>query len=128
MRVNKISKIMAMDFFYRAAGTILAPFIYAQREIKDATEDLKEDAQEALSKAIKIAAMGLFGIFFLLFASVSGAMAINDAMDSTWTGFAIIGGLYLIVVIGIYIWYKASVRKPEHQYKHRQATSVPVHG
>ena len=119
---------MAMDFFYKAAGTILAPFIYAQREIKDAKEDLKEDAQEALAKVVKIAAMGLFGIFFLLFASVSGAMAINDAMDSTWAGFAIVGGLYLIVVIGIYIWYKASARKPERQYKHRETTSVPVQG
>ena len=36
-----------MEFFYKVAGAIWAPFRYAQREIENAKEDLKEDAREA---------------------------------------------------------------------------------
>ena len=39
-----------MDFFYKTAGAILAPFRYAQREIENAKETLKEDARDAALK------------------------------------------------------------------------------
>jgi arginine exporter protein ArgO len=115
---------MAMDYFYKAAGTILAPFRYAQREIKDAKEDLKEDAQYALSTALKMAAMGIFALFFLTFLSVTAAMAINDSTESPWLGFAVVAGFYMLVALGIYAWHKASSKKHEEEIQHRQARTV----
>jgi len=114
---------MAMDLFYRAAATVLAPFRYAQREINDAKEDLKEDAQYVMSSALKVAAAGLFGLFFLAFLSVTAAMAINDLMDSPWVGFALVAAFYLLVALGIYAWYKATAKK-HSEYKHRQVRAV----
>lgn len=114
---------MAMDLFYRAAGAILAPLRYAQREIKDAKEDLKEDAQHAISNALKVAAAGLFSLFFLVFLSVTAAMAINDSMDSPWIGFALVAAFYMLVAIGLYAWYKATSKR-QGEYKHRQARAV----
>ena len=114
---------MAMDLFYRAAGAVLAPLRYAQREIKDAKEDLKEEAQHALSNALKVAAAGLFGLFFLTFLSITAAMAINDSMDSPWIGFALVAGFYMLVAIGLYTWYK-STNKRQGEYKHRQAHPI----
>jgi phage tail tape-measure protein len=111
---------MAMDLFYRAAGTILAPLRYAQREIKDAKEDFKEEAQHAMSNALKMAAAGLFGLFFLAFLSVTAAMAINDSMDSPWIGFGMVAAFYMLVALGIYTWYKATSKR-HGEYKHRQA-------
>lgn len=114
---------MAMDLFYRAAATVLAPFRYAQREIQEAKEDLKEDAQHVMSNAIKVAAAGLFALFFLVFLSVTAAMAINDSMESPWIGFAVVAAFYMLVALGIYAWYKATSKKPA-EYKHRQARAV----
>jgi O-antigen/teichoic acid export membrane protein len=116
---------MEMDYFYRAAGTILAPFRYAQREIKEAKEDLKDEAQQALSTTLKLAAMGIFALFFLAFLSITAAMAINDSMDSPWVGFAIVAGFFFVVAIGIYAWYKASSKKHE-EYKERKAHARTV--
>jgi high-affinity Fe2+/Pb2+ permease len=114
---------MAMDLFYRAAGTILAPLRYAQRELKEVKEDLKEDAQHAMSNALKVVAAGLFALFFLAFLSVTAAMAINDSMNSPWIGFGLVAAFYMLVAVGIYAWYKATSKK-YNEYKHRQPRAV----
>lgn len=114
---------MAMDLFYRAAGTILAPLRYAQREIKEAKEDLKEDAQHAMSNALKVVAAGLFALFFLVFLSITAAMAINDSMNSPWIGFGLVAAFYMLVALGIYAWYKATSKR-QSEYKHRQPRAV----
>jgi amino acid transporter len=119
---------MAMDFFYKAGGAILAPFKYAQREINEAKEDLKEDAQEALSKAIKLVIIGVFSLFFIVFISITAATSINDAMDSAWAGFAIVAGFYLLLALGVYIWMKATAKKKhEEEFKHHRANTVATH-
>lgn len=116
---------MAMDFFYKAAGAVLAPFRYAQREVEHAKENLKEDAQEALSTVLKITIMALCALFFLLFVSITAAAAINDSMDSAWSGFAIVGGFYLLLAIGVYVWKQASDKKKNrHQYHQHTAKTL----
>jgi hypothetical protein len=117
---------MEMDLFYRAAGKILAPFRYAQREIEEKKENLKEEAQWALSTVLKMSAMALFALFFLTFVSISGAMAINDSMDSPYLGFALIAAFYLLAAICVFIWYKVSSRKREHAIKHSETHTVPA--
>ena len=105
---------MAMDLFYKAAGAVIAPFRYAKREVAELKENLKEDAQEAMASLLKMAVVVFCSLLFLLFISLTAAMAINRAMDSDVAGFAIVSGFYLLVGIGMYIWNNSQKHKVEH--------------
>jgi hypothetical protein len=105
---------MAMDLFYKAAGAVIAPFRYAQREVDTLKENLKEDAQEAMASLLKLAAAVLCSILFLLFLSITAAIAINRSMQSDFAGFAIIAGFYLLVGIIMYVWNATNKHKMEH--------------
>ncbi len=85
------------ELFYRAAGAVLAPFRYAEREVEHLKEVAKEDLQAFMAKAIKMAIMGLAALFFLLFISIMAAALINRAMESDVAGWAIVAGFYLII-------------------------------
>jgi hypothetical protein len=113
---------MEMNFFYKAAGAILAPFRYAQREIEDVKENLKEDAKEAASNAVKIFIISISAFLFLVFVSITAANAINASWDSTWLGFASVAGFYLLVAIGVYVWKQVSnqQRKQKEMYEHQK--------
>ncbi|HYC86317.1 MAG TPA: phage holin family protein [Chryseosolibacter sp.] len=113
-----------MDFFYKAAGAVLAPFRYAEREVKHAKENFKEDAQAALAKVLKLAVMVFCSLLFLLFISITAAMAINRSMESEWAGFAIVAGFYLLVGIAMYIWKEVSEKKHEEHQQHRNTVGV----
>lgn len=117
---------MSMNFFYKAAGAVLAPFRYAEREVKEATEHLKEDAQEAVAKVFKLAVVALCSILFLLFISITAAMAINRSMQNDLAGFAIIAGFYLLIAIGVYVWKEAKEAgdKKKHEPNHGQRKPV----
>ena len=113
---------METNVFYKAAGAILAPFRYAQREIEDAKENLKEDAKEAASNVLKIFIISISAFLFLVFGSITAASAINSSSDSAWIGFASVAGFYLLIAIGVYIWKQASKqqRKQKEMYEHQK--------
>ena len=99
------------ELFYKAAGAILAPFRYAEREVQHMKEVAKEDLQALAGKAIKLTLIGLVGLFFILFLSITVAAAINDAMNSAFAGFAVVSGFYLLVGVGLYIWKVIAEKK-----------------
>jgi hypothetical protein len=105
---------MAMNLFYKAAGAVIAPFRFAKREVHNLKENIKEDAQEAIAKVIKLAAVAFCSVLFLIFLSVTIAIAINRSMDNDIAGFAIVAGFYLLVGIGMYIWNASEKHKIEH--------------
>ena len=105
---------MGMGLFYRAAGAVIAPFRYAKREVSNLKENLKEDAQEAVASLIKMGVVVICSLLFLLFLSITAAMAINRSMGSEFIGFAIVAGFYLIVGIIMYIWNASDKHKMEH--------------
>jgi hypothetical protein len=105
---------MAMDMFYKAAGAVIAPFRYAKREVHELKENLKEDAQEAMASLLKMAVVGICSLLFLLFISITVALAINRSMENDFAGFAIVAGFYLLVGIGMYIWNASEKHKMEH--------------
>jgi cation transport ATPase len=114
---------MAMNFFYKIAGAILAPFRYAQREIENTKEHLKEDVQEAASNLLKIIVIVFCVLFCLLFGSMTAATAINSSWGSSWLGFATVAGFYFVVAIGVYLWKQATNKKRhEEGYKHDNKT------
>lgn len=99
------------ELFYKAAGAILAPFRYAEREVQHMKENAKEDLQTLLANAIKIALLSVVSLLFLLFISITAAAAINESTGNAYLGWLIVAGFYLIVGIGLYIWKETSDKK-----------------
>lgn len=105
------------ELFYKAAGAILAPFRYAEREVQHLKETAKEDLQSLVASAIKYALMGVFGLLFLTFASAAAAWAINDATDSAFLGHLLVAGFYFLAGAGLYIWKVMADKKKEAEKK-----------
>jgi hypothetical protein len=105
---------MAMNLFYRAAGAVIAPFRFAKREVQSLKENIKEDTQEAIAKVMKLAVVAFCSVLFLIFLSVTVAIAINRSMDNDIAGFGIVAGFYLLVGIGMYVWNASEKHKMEH--------------
>ncbi|MGC1243628.1 MAG: phage holin family protein [Chryseosolibacter sp.] len=117
------------ELFYKAAGAIVAPFRYAEREAKALKEHVKEDVQAYVAIALKLVVAGVAGLLFLLFISIALANWINYAMDSQVAGYAIIAGVYLIVAGIMYMMKRADEKKKkEIEEQRRIAQGKPVPG
>src|ERR1044071_2440021 len=115
-----------MSLFYKAAGAILAPFRYAEREVNHMKEVAKEDLQAFMANAIKMAIIGVVGFLVLLFGSLATASAINQSTESQYLGYFIVTGFYLIVAVGLYVW-KLSADK-RHEKEHNELNvRRPIH-
>ena len=97
--------------FYKAAGAVLAPFRYAEREAKALKEHVKEDVQAYMAIFLKLAVAGVAAVLFLLFISIAVANWINNAMDSQVAGFAIVAAFYLLIATFMYILKVADDKK-----------------
>ncbi|UOR04802.1 phage holin family protein [Hymenobacter aerilatus] len=64
---------------------------------------LRLEAQEKAKTAFVGAAHGItmavIGLFFLIFVSVFAGLALNSALDSSFWGFGIVAGFYLLLLI-----------------------------
>jgi FtsH-binding integral membrane protein len=110
------------ELFYKAAGAILAPFRYAEREVQQFKEIAKEDIQAFMANVIKMAILGLVSLLFLLFLSITVATLINRSANSEYLGFAIVAGFYLVVAIIVYITKEVS----DHKKKEHQNARKPI--
>ena len=99
--------------FYKAAGAILAPFRYAEREVQHLKAVAKEDLEALLATVIKFALIGLVALLFLMFVSIGVAEAINQSTNSEYLGHLIVAGFYMLVGVGLYIWKLAADKKKE---------------
>lgn len=52
--------------------------------------------------------IGVIGVFFLIFASMALGAYLNWVMDSAFLGYLIVGGLYLVVLIGIFFLLRSN--------------------
>ncbi|HEY0656083.1 MAG TPA: phage holin family protein [Chryseosolibacter sp.] len=115
-----------MSLFYKAAGAILAPFRYAEREVNQMKAIAKEDLQAFMANAIKMAIIGVVGFLILLFGSIAAAAAINQATESQYLGYLIVTGFYALVAAGLYVWKRSADKK--HEKEHNALTvRRPIH-
>ncbi len=105
------------ELFYKAAGAIVAPFRYAEREVKVLKENVKEDLQALVASLLKMALIAIAGILFLLFISITVANAINNSMDSEVAGYAFVSGFYLLVAVFLYILKTVDDKKKKESSK-----------
>lgn len=112
------------ELFYKAAGVIVAPFRYAEREAKALKEHVKEDLQVYVAIFLKLVVAGVAAVLFLLFISIAVANWINIEMNSEVAGFAIVAAVYLLVAATMYILKLADDRKKKEIDNNRKA----IHG
>ncbi len=108
------------ELFYKAAGAIVAPFRYAEREAKALKENVKEDLQAFVASLLKMAVIAIAGILFLLFISITVANVINNSMDSEVAGYAFVAGFYLLVAVIMYILKTTDDKKKKEIDQHRK--------
>jgi hypothetical protein len=116
------------ELFYKAAGAIVAPFRYAEREAKALKEHVKEDLQVYVAIFLKLAVAGVAAVLFLLFISIALANWINNEMNSEVAGFAIVAAVYLLVAATMYILKLADDRKKKEIDHNRKALHGHGHG
>jgi protein-S-isoprenylcysteine O-methyltransferase Ste14 len=112
------------ELFYRAAGAILAPFRYAEREVQHMKDVAKEDIQAFVANLIKLVLISVVSLLFLLFISITVAAAINDSANSSYLGWAIVAGFYLLTGIGLYLWKEATKEKKKSPINTRKPAGV----
>lgn len=116
------------ELFYRAAGAIVAPFRYAEREARTLKEHVKEDIQTYVAMYLKLAVAGVAGLLFLLFISIAVANWINVAMASNVAGFVIVALFYLAIAGVMYALKLADDKKKrEIDLQRRVMQGKPVH-
>ena len=75
------------------------PGIYIKAEIDKITSSVEAKVSDVMGKIIVFALLGLLGLFLLTFASITLALFLNSVLDSSFYGFLIVTGLYLIGVV-----------------------------
>lgn len=110
------------SLFYKAAGALVAPFRYAEREARALKEHVKEDIQAYVAIILKLAVAGVAAVLFLLFTSIAVANWINNSMNSDVAGFAIVAAFYLVVAVTMYILKLADDRKKKEVENQRRVT------
>ena len=75
------------------------PSVYIKAEIDKIKHNIQVEVSNAMGKIIVFAMLGLFGLFLLTFASITLGLFLNSVLDSSFYGFLIVTGIYLLLVI-----------------------------
>jgi len=61
--------------------------------------ETQEKVKNAFVGTVHGVTMGLIGLMFLIFLSIFAGLALNAALDSTYWGFGLVAGFYLVLLI-----------------------------
>lgn len=75
---------------------------YVETRIAIIKAEAKDDIMKTMRAAMIFGAIAVLGLFFLLFLSLTIALALNAVLDSWFWGFAIVTGVYLVILIVLY--------------------------
>lgn len=75
---------------------------YVETRIAIVKAEAKDDVMKAMRAAMIFGSIAVLGLFFLLFLSLTIALALNAVLDSWFWGFAIVTGVYLIILVVLY--------------------------
>ena len=75
---------------------------YVETRIELVRAEVKDSMMAAMRAAVIFGSIAVLGLFFLLFLSLSIALALNEALDSTFWGFVIVTVLYLAAVLTLF--------------------------
>lgn len=75
------------------------PGMYLRIEIERAKDNARQKATDIITKVVIFAAMGIVGLFVLVFGSITLGLYLNDVLESPALGFLIVTGFYVLVLI-----------------------------
>ncbi|MET4074051.1 phage holin family protein [Hymenobacter sp. UYCo722] len=61
--------------------------------------ELQQKASSVLVSAVHGAALAMLGLLFIIFVSIFAGLALNSALDSSYWGFGIVAGVYLVLLV-----------------------------
>ena len=61
--------------------------------------ELQQKASSVLVSAVHGVALAMLGLLFIIFVSIFAGLALNSALDSTYWGFGIVAGVYLVLLV-----------------------------
>lgn len=76
---------------------------YAETRIGLVQAEVKDTIMAAMRAAMIYGSIAVLALFFVLFLSLTIALALNALLDSIFWGFAIVTGLYLIMAVTFYL-------------------------
>ena len=79
------------------------PGYYVKTEVDKIKKMATAQALEIIAKAVVFGAMGFVAFFLLVFASITLGLFLNSVLDSSFYGFLIVTGLYLLTLLAIYL-------------------------
>jgi len=75
------------------------PGYYIRVEVERIKVSAQEKLTEVVSKLVILAAISLVALFVLVFLSITVGLLLNDALDSSYLGFLIVTGFYVLVLV-----------------------------
>jgi uncharacterized membrane protein YqjE len=83
-------------------------------EIELAKAEMMEKVSSIARGAAAVAAGAVFGVFAVIFALLTVAWAINDAVVDEWLGFLIVFAVLIVLALGAFLfaWRKLKVGAP----------------
>ncbi len=76
---------------------------YVETRIELLKAEAKDTTMVAMRAALIYGSIAVLGLFFVLFLSFTVALALNALLDSIFWGFAIVTGIYLIMVVTLFL-------------------------
>lgn len=61
--------------------------------------ELQQKVSTILVGTIHGAALAMLGLLFIIFVSIFAGLALNSALDSTYWGFGVVAGFYLVLLV-----------------------------
>ena len=61
--------------------------------------ELQQKASSVLVSAVHGVALAMLGLLFIVFVSIFAGLALNSALDSSYWGFGIVAGVYLVLLV-----------------------------
>ena len=78
---------------------------YAEAKIKLALMNVKEEIASAITKLLPLLILAFAFLFMIIFMSVTLGLLLNHLLHSTWLGFAVLTGFYLLFFL-LLLWIK----------------------
>ncbi len=61
--------------------------------------ELQQKASTVLVSTVHGAALAMLGLLFIIFVSIFAGLALNAALDSSYWGFGVVAGVYLVLLV-----------------------------
>jgi hypothetical protein len=78
---------------------------YMEAKIKLATMNVKEEIASVVTRLLPLMILAFVFLLIIIFIGVTLGLLLNYLLQSTWLGFAILTGVYLLFFLG-FLWIK----------------------